>query len=90
MTPNTGSRGFGIVGTGTIAAMHADAIAALPSARLAAVTDVDASAAVDLGRVLPGQQRDPHSGTFCPLPITVIPPAVVPVAGLTLVTATAW
>ena len=45
MTPPSGTRGFGIVGTGTIAAMHADAIAALPSARLAAVTDVDASAA---------------------------------------------
>jgi UDP-N-acetyl-2-amino-2-deoxyglucuronate dehydrogenase len=45
VTPPAGTRGFGIVGTGTIAAMHADAIAALPSARLAAVTDVDASAA---------------------------------------------
>jgi len=45
VTPPAGSRGFGIVGTGIIAAMHADAIAALPSARLAAVTDVNASAA---------------------------------------------
>ena len=41
MTP----RGFGIVGTGIIAAMHADAIATLPGARLVAVTDVDADAA---------------------------------------------
>jgi UDP-N-acetyl-2-amino-2-deoxyglucuronate dehydrogenase len=39
------SRGFGIVGTGVIAAMHADAIAALPGARLVAVTDADAGAA---------------------------------------------
>jgi UDP-N-acetyl-2-amino-2-deoxyglucuronate dehydrogenase len=45
VTPPAGTHGFGIVGTGTIAAMHADAIAALPGARLAAVTDVDASAA---------------------------------------------
>ena len=45
MTPSTNSRGFGIVGAGTVAAMHADAIAALPSARLVAVTDVDVSAA---------------------------------------------
>lgn len=41
------TRGFGIVGTGAIAAVHADAIAMLPDARLAAVTDV---AAVDAGR----------------------------------------
>jgi UDP-N-acetyl-2-amino-2-deoxyglucuronate dehydrogenase len=34
------TRGFGIVGTGVIAAMHADAIAALPDARLVAATDV--------------------------------------------------
>jgi len=39
------TRGFGIVGTGVIGAIHADAIALLPSARLAAVTDVDAVAA---------------------------------------------
>jgi UDP-N-acetyl-2-amino-2-deoxyglucuronate dehydrogenase len=39
------SCGFGIVGTGIIAAMHADAIAALPGARLVAVTDADAGAA---------------------------------------------
>jgi UDP-N-acetyl-2-amino-2-deoxyglucuronate dehydrogenase len=38
-------RGFGIVGTGIIAAMHADAIATLPGARLVAVTDLDADAA---------------------------------------------
>ena len=39
------TRGFGIVGTGVIAAMHADAIATLPGARLVAVTDVAAGAA---------------------------------------------
>jgi predicted dehydrogenase len=39
------TRGFGIVGTGVIAAIHADAIAALPDVRLAAVTDVTAAAA---------------------------------------------
>jgi UDP-N-acetyl-2-amino-2-deoxyglucuronate dehydrogenase len=39
------TRGFGIVGTGVIAAIHADAIALLPSARLVTVTDVDAGAA---------------------------------------------
>ena len=39
------TRGFGIVGTGVIAAIHAEAIATLPDARLAAVTDVAAGAA---------------------------------------------
>jgi UDP-N-acetyl-2-amino-2-deoxyglucuronate dehydrogenase len=39
------TRGFGIIGTGTIAAVHADAIAMLPGARLSAVTDVAAGAA---------------------------------------------
>jgi UDP-N-acetyl-2-amino-2-deoxyglucuronate dehydrogenase len=39
------TRGFGIVGAGVIAAIHADAIAMLPDARLVAVTDVDAGAA---------------------------------------------
>ena len=39
------TRGFGIVGTGVIAAWHADAIAVLPEARLAAVTDVAEGAA---------------------------------------------
>jgi UDP-N-acetyl-2-amino-2-deoxyglucuronate dehydrogenase len=39
------TRGFGIVGTGVIAAIHADAIALLPDARLVAVTDVAAGAA---------------------------------------------
>ncbi len=44
------TRGFGIVGTGVIAAIHADAIAllskpGLPNARLVAVTDVAAGAA---------------------------------------------
>jgi predicted dehydrogenase len=37
--------GFGIVGTGVIAALHAAAIRTLPCARLAAVTDVAAGAA---------------------------------------------
>jgi len=37
--------GFGIIGTGVIAAMHAAAIETLPGARLAAVTDVTAEAA---------------------------------------------
>jgi UDP-N-acetyl-2-amino-2-deoxyglucuronate dehydrogenase len=45
MTSQEGSRGFGIVGTGIIAAMHADAIATLPGARLVAVTDVASHAA---------------------------------------------
>ena len=40
-----GIRGFGIVGAGVIAAMHADAIATLPGARLVAVTDVASPAA---------------------------------------------
>ncbi len=40
MTSGAPERGFGIVGTGVIAAMHAAAIATLPRARLAAVTDV--------------------------------------------------
>ena len=39
------TRGFGIVGTGVIAAIHADAIAMLPDARLVAVTDVADGAA---------------------------------------------
>ena len=39
------TRGFGIVGTGVIATIHADAIATLPDARLVAVTDVAAGAA---------------------------------------------
>ena len=40
VTSEAPERGFGIVGTGVIAAMHAAAIATLPRARLAAVTDV--------------------------------------------------
>jgi predicted dehydrogenase len=40
VTPGAPERGFGIVGTGVIAAMHAAAIATLPGARLVAVTDV--------------------------------------------------
>ena len=39
------SSGFGIAGTGVIAAMHAAAIARLPGARLCAITDVNAAAA---------------------------------------------
>jgi UDP-N-acetyl-2-amino-2-deoxyglucuronate dehydrogenase len=39
------TRGFGIVGTGVIAAVHAEAIAALPGAALVAVTDVAPAAA---------------------------------------------
>jgi predicted dehydrogenase len=39
------THGFGIIGAGTIAEVHADAIALLPDARLAAVTDADAEAA---------------------------------------------
>jgi UDP-N-acetyl-2-amino-2-deoxyglucuronate dehydrogenase len=39
------TRGFGIVGTGVIAAIHAEAIAMLPDAALAAVTDVAPGAA---------------------------------------------
>ena len=39
------TRGFGIIGAGTIAAVHADAISMLPDARLNAVTDVADGAA---------------------------------------------
>ncbi|HEY6496264.1 MAG TPA: Gfo/Idh/MocA family oxidoreductase [Trebonia sp.] len=39
------TRGFGIIGVGTISAVHADAIALLPDARLTAVTDVAAGPA---------------------------------------------
>jgi UDP-N-acetyl-2-amino-2-deoxyglucuronate dehydrogenase len=39
------TRGFGIVGTGVIAAIHAEAIALIPDARLVAATDVAAGAA---------------------------------------------
>jgi predicted dehydrogenase len=42
------TRGFGIIGAGIIAAVHADAIALLPDARLVAVTDVAAAAAGEL------------------------------------------
>jgi UDP-N-acetyl-2-amino-2-deoxyglucuronate dehydrogenase len=45
VTSDKGTRGFGIAGTGVIAAMHAAAIATLPGARLAAVTDVAEGAA---------------------------------------------
>jgi UDP-N-acetyl-2-amino-2-deoxyglucuronate dehydrogenase len=41
------TRGFGIIGAGIIAAVHADAIALLPDARLVAVTDVAAGPARD-------------------------------------------
>jgi predicted dehydrogenase len=42
------THGFGIVGAGVIAATHAEAIASLPGARLAAVTDVDVPRAAAL------------------------------------------
>jgi UDP-N-acetyl-2-amino-2-deoxyglucuronate dehydrogenase len=42
------TQGFGIIGAGVIAAMHAEAITGLPGARLAAVTDVLPGAARDL------------------------------------------
>jgi UDP-N-acetyl-2-amino-2-deoxyglucuronate dehydrogenase len=42
------SRGFGIVGSGVIASIHAEAIAMLPAARLVAVTDVAPEAAKSL------------------------------------------
>src|SRR4029077_15009922 len=45
VTSEAPDRGFGIVGTGVIAAMHAAAIATLPRARLVAVTDVAGKAA---------------------------------------------
>ena len=45
MTSGPPERGFGIVGTGVIAALHAAAIKTLPGARLAAVTDVVPGAA---------------------------------------------
>ncbi|MBV9854382.1 MAG: Gfo/Idh/MocA family oxidoreductase [Streptosporangiaceae bacterium] len=44
------SHGFGVVGAGVIAATHAEAIAALPSATLVAVTDVQPDAAAGLAR----------------------------------------
>ena len=44
MTSEAPDRGFGIAGTGVIAAMHAAAIATLPGARLVAVTDGAAAA----------------------------------------------
>jgi UDP-N-acetyl-2-amino-2-deoxyglucuronate dehydrogenase len=57
------TRGFGIVGTGVIAAMHADAVAALPDARLVAATDVapGAAAAFAAGR---GCTAEPDLGTL--------------------------
>src|SRR5690242_6845314 len=45
VTSGAPGRGIGIVGTGVIATMHAAAIAILPRARLAAVTDVAGGAA---------------------------------------------
>jgi len=45
MTSAAESHGFGIAGTGVIAALHAAAVATLPGARLAAVTDVVPGAA---------------------------------------------
>src|SRR5271155_1851610 len=50
--PGAGARahGFGIVGSGVIASVHAEAIAALPTARLAAVTDVRPESAQSLAK----------------------------------------
>jgi hypothetical protein len=45
LVTRTVPRGFGIVGTGVIAAVHADAIASLPGTALVAVTDVAPAAA---------------------------------------------
>jgi UDP-N-acetyl-2-amino-2-deoxyglucuronate dehydrogenase len=57
------TRGFGIVGTGVIAAWHADAIAMVPDARLVAVTDVAAgpAAAFAAGH---GCAAEPDLGTL--------------------------
>jgi UDP-N-acetyl-2-amino-2-deoxyglucuronate dehydrogenase len=51
--------GFGIVGTGVIAAMHADAIAALPGARLVAITDTEAGSAAAFAAAR-GGTAEPH------------------------------
>jgi UDP-N-acetyl-2-amino-2-deoxyglucuronate dehydrogenase len=57
------TRGFGIVGTGVIAAIHADAIALLPDARLVAVTDVAAGAAAAFAAAH-GCQAEPDLGAL--------------------------
>jgi UDP-N-acetyl-2-amino-2-deoxyglucuronate dehydrogenase len=57
------TRGFGIVGTGVIAAWHADAIAMLPGARLVAVTDVAADAAAAFAATH-GCVAEPDLGTL--------------------------
>jgi predicted dehydrogenase len=59
----TRSRGFGIIGTGVIAAIHADAIASLPGARLAAITDVDAAAAAAFAAAY-GADAEPDLGAL--------------------------
>ena len=50
--------GFGMVGSGVIAAVHAEAIATLPGAALVAVTDVAAAAAATLASRRTACRRD--------------------------------
>ena len=57
------TRGFGIVGTGVIAAIHAEAIALIPDARLVAVTDVAAGAATAFAAAH-GCEAEPDLGTL--------------------------
>ena len=56
-------RGFGIVGSGVIASIHAEAIASLPAARLAAVTDVAPESAKSLAGAF-GCAAEPDLGTL--------------------------
>ena len=53
--------------------MHADVLQRAQLARQ--VLDMHARTAVDLRRVLAGQQRDPHATTRWPLGITAMPPS---------------
>jgi UDP-N-acetyl-2-amino-2-deoxyglucuronate dehydrogenase len=57
------TRGFGIVGTGVIAAIHAEAIALLPDTALVAVTDVAAGAAAAFAATH-GCAAEPDLGTL--------------------------
>jgi UDP-N-acetyl-2-amino-2-deoxyglucuronate dehydrogenase len=57
------TRSFGIVGTGVIAAIHADAIALLPDARLVAVTDVVRGTAAAFAAAR-GCQAEPDLGAL--------------------------